>query len=322
MSVVTAETPSVQQDFVEDVRARSLFAPLPIIAGGDDVAAEAAGAGQDASTPSPGQGGSGESAKGEGGFNWGNFPDVPEEQRALLEPHLKNVQGHVTKLEEQYAPFKQLPQGMTPETLQGYSQLDQEFAKDPIGTWVRMGQTMQESGDLSDELDFEALQSILNGEEDKPSDATAEPGTDGEQDIDPRLAAALEKIDQLEGRFSQEDQAKQQAEQDKLLDENLSGMRTKLTEAGIDAELLTDELLIGQLMATRGDADKATQTISGFREGSLKGFTEKARQEKTGKDLKLPNGTPKAPEKSRGDSWGDAKAGAKHMLETLNSQGS
>ena len=52
--------------------------------------------------------GGGESKGSEGQFNWELFPDVPEDQRALLEPHLRNVQGHVTKMEQQYSPYKDL----------------------------------------------------------------------------------------------------------------------------------------------------------------------------------------------------------------------
>src|SRR5438445_10841560 len=78
---------------------------------------EASGTSTGQGAPAQGTAATGAPAGGQGqvqgqptadGFNWGLFPDVPETQRELLEPHLKNIQGHVTRMEQQYAPYKGL----------------------------------------------------------------------------------------------------------------------------------------------------------------------------------------------------------------------
>ena len=126
-----------------------------------------------------GQGANAPSATADGGaggeFNWELFPDVPEEQRPLLEPHLRNTQAHVTRLEQQYAPYKGLiDAGLPAEDVQNIINLNASFERDPVGTWIWLAQMMQQSGSMGDELDLEAVQAILNGE-DGPSAEEGEP---------------------------------------------------------------------------------------------------------------------------------------------------
>src|SRR6266576_2109896 len=58
--------------------------------------------------------------KGGDGFNWGLFPDVPEEQRSLLEPHLRNVQGYITKSQMETAPYKGLMDTVQPDQVENH----------------------------------------------------------------------------------------------------------------------------------------------------------------------------------------------------------
>jgi len=138
--------------------------------------------GAPAGAPTGAQGGQGQddagvqSGNSGGGFNWEMFPTVPEEQRSLLEPHIRGVQGHVTKLEQQYAPYKSvIDSGLKPEEVQGLIALNQAFDKDPVNTWLQLAANMQKQGALSDDLDLDAVKLVLEGK------AELDPGTEGSE---------------------------------------------------------------------------------------------------------------------------------------------
>lgn len=260
-----------------------------------------------------------------GGFNWDLFPDVPEAQRPLLEPHLKTTQGHVTKLEQQYAPYKPLiDAGATPETLQNLVQFDQAFTKDPLGTWLMLAENMQKEGTLSDELDLAVVKAILNGE-DPPGEegagaADAGAAADGEQI--PQWAQEI-KEELASRRESEQTQQQQQAADQRAqqLQTALEGMRSQLKEAGYPEDQLSDELLTGAIIAHRGDADKALSELTGLREGVLAGFTKgktgSEQEEREGPEM--PNGAPKVPKgKGRGPGreYAEARTGAQQFLES------
>src|SRR4051812_19095369 len=100
-----------------------------------------------APTPAPaqppvGQGAAPEQAKPDG--IRGMFPNVPDEQWPLFEPHIKDVQGHITKLEQAHAPFKPfVDAGVTPEAATALIQLSRDFDQNPIGVWMTLGQRLQ-----------------------------------------------------------------------------------------------------------------------------------------------------------------------------------
>src|SRR6476619_110244 len=59
--------------------------------------------------------GQGQPQQGGTGLDWGMFPNVPEEHRPLLEPTIREqIQPYITRLEQQYAPFKGF-EGVSPE---------------------------------------------------------------------------------------------------------------------------------------------------------------------------------------------------------------
>src|SRR5438270_119915 len=103
-----------------------------------------------AQPPASGQGGAGQEStaagKGGGEFNWGLFPNVPENQRELLQPHLRGVLGHVTQLEQQYAPYKGLMDAVTPDQVQNLVTFLANYSSDPLATWMGLGQSLHEDG--------------------------------------------------------------------------------------------------------------------------------------------------------------------------------
>lgn len=272
----------------------------------------------------PGQGGGdggGTPEGGDGGFNWGLFPDVPEAQRALLEPHLKNVQGHVTKLEQQYAPYKGLiDQGMDADTVQGILQLNEAFDKNPMGTWVQMGREMQQQGLLNGDLDMEAVVAILEGkevEEPQPQGGQGGQGAEGEE-IPPWAQQLTQRLDERDQRDQQMQQTQQQQQQDAELQTAMDGMRSQLKEAGLSDEQIEGINLVGPIIANNGDPDAALREILGFWESSRRGLTDNANGNGNGSELEAPKGAPPSGKESqsrKNPEFADARAAAKQFLD-------
>lgn len=264
--------------------------------------------------------GQGEST-GADGF-WGNFPDVPEEQRPLLEPHLKNVQGHVTKLEQQYSPFKQIADaGYTPEDLQGLISFSQNFDNNPLAMWLQLGQSLQQQGVLHQDLDFDTIQAIADGSYVDP-DGTVEGGElPVGEGVDPAVAELQQRLQQLEAEREQEKITAQQAAENQALEQALDKITTTLTSAGFDESLVSEEMLVGALISHRGDADKVIQQLTGLREGVLKGHVAQQTKEKA--DVNMPNGVPKAPSKLNekpGDQFRGASQAAEQYLRSAQTE--
>lgn len=291
--------------------------PEPGGAGGAGIAADGA-------QPVEGQG-----APAADGF-WGNFPDVPNEHRALLEPHLKGVQGHVTKLEQQFAPFKSFSEaGMTPESAQGLIQFSRDFDQDPLGMWFRIANMLQQPNDqgmsvLDPDIDLEHLAALARGEDPDAGAQQQQPPVGQElEGADPRdetIARLEARLDQFEQTNQQKELQSQQSREDQLLDRQMTGMRTALKEAGYDEELLTNEQLVSSIIAHKGNIEAATKGLLDLRGGILKGFTE-ARQGPG--ELETPDGLPSTPKnelgpRDRNDPWKKARVGAQATLRREN----
>jgi hypothetical protein len=202
----------------------------------------------------------------------------------MLEPHLKEVQGHVTRLEQQLAPFR----GMTPQQVKGLATFARQFDANPLGMWLAMAADLQKRGTIHADLDIEDLHLAATG---KPP---AEGGADVVEEGDPWAGApawALE-LRERQDRYDQKDQANQRQAQeraeDAALNAQLKSMKTKLKEGGWDEKVLTDSFLIGHLLAHGGNAAAALQDLSGVRTGLLKGVV----QPNDDSEVTMPRGAP------------------------------
>ena len=272
--------------------------------------------------PQSGQGGGdgGGTAGGDGGgFNWNLFPDVPEEQRSLLEPHLRGVQGHVTKLEQQYAPWKGvLDSGLDSQSVMNLIALNQAINDNPVEAFLRLGRSLQEAEALSGDLDFDAVQQILNGEE--AVEPGAGPAGDGEEI--PPWAQRL--IDAEERRSTQEQQTTQQQEaqqRQEMLNQTVTGIKGQLKEAGWDEADLDDDLIVSAILTHKGDADKAFAMVNEIRNKVLKGFTSQNGGSGGANELEMPDGPPEGSKPAgRGprSEWASARKSAEQNLKRRN----
>lgn len=283
-------------------------------------------------TPDPGSGGAGGVTPAPGAVQpagqgappadnsqfWGLFPNVPEDQRGTLEPHLKAVQSEVGRLQEAHAPFKD----MNAQEVQGLVQFDQRFRSDPVGTWMDMAKMMQDQGAIHEELDLEMLLAVATGK-DVSEEPTVEQGLEG---LDPAVAAHIQRLESKLGEFEQRDQQRtvqQQTQiQDRLLESQKGKMKETLVKAGYPEGLLTNELLISSLIAHRGVPSAAVQTLMAQRNEILKGYTNA--NTKPPDELNVRGGGPQTPAEPKpsgrdaGDPFGKARMTATSRLRRAN----
>ena len=306
-----------------------MFDLFPLFLYGADIGAGGGGApAQGQGNPNPAQpaaAGQGPGAPQQAGFNWGLFPSVPEDQRPVLEPHLKEVQGHTTRLEQQLAPFKPLIEGgYSPQDIQGVVRFSQEYDKNPLNAWLGMAQQLQQAGVIHDDLDFDQLVRVVQGQVGGQEETLPVEGVPPElqqfiQQQNEQIKQMAQELQQLKGGFQQTQQQTNQAVGQRMLAKTLETMRETLEGDGYPKEALTDRVLNGAIVYARGNAAEATKYLQEQRSGILKGFTD-TRGQQPGKPT-LPNGVPPSPSKPvvRGDDgWGEAQAGAADFLKRQN----
>lgn len=187
---------------------------------------------------------------------WGRFPNVPAEHREMLEPHLKGVQAHVTRLEQQLAPFK----GMTPQTIAGIANFARQFDANPKAMFLAMAADLQRRGHIHESLDLEALQAVIDGVD--PDEGAEIPG--GEEgdpwEGAPAWALELRQFQESQKEKEQSDaRARQEKIEDTMLSKSLEKMKASLKQAGYPEDYLTDARLTAQLLTHGGNAQVAIQ---------------------------------------------------------------
>jgi len=292
-------------------------------AGGGGVPAQGQGNPNPAQPAAAGQGPG--APQQQAGFNWGLFPNVPEDQRPVLEPHLKEVQGHTTRLEQQLAPFKPLIEGgYSPQDIQGVVRFSQEFDKNPLNAWLGMAQQLIQSGVIHDDLDFDQLVKVSQGQVQVEEEAPTVEGVPPQlqqfiQQQNDQIKQMAQELQQLKGGFQQNQQQTNQAVGTRMLAKTMETMRETLKGDGYPEDALTDRVLKSAIVYARGNAAEATKHLQEQRSGILKGFTN-TRGQQPGQPT-LPNGVPPSPKKTvvRGDDgWGEAQAGAADFLKRQN----
>ena len=250
-------------------------------------------------------------------FNWGNFPDVPVEQQELLEPHLRNVQGHVTKLESQYAPYKGLTESVSPDQVENLLGFLDQYAQDPVSTWLGMAQEMGQSNQLPQGVTFEAIQALMQGQQEQGAPGQqAQPGQ--EEEVPPWAQELQSRLAQQDQAQQQQQQAQDEAEQAQILDQAKTGIRAQLTQGQITEEQVSDEMVVAAIIANNGDEQAAATMLTQMRQNFLAGFAnnQTGGPKEPAVEGKLP-GAPKQGKSGRKDPDGfgsEANASARQRL--------
>jgi hypothetical protein len=272
-------------------------------------------------TPPAGQG----QSQGGTGLDWGMFPNVPEEHRPLLEPTIREqIQPYITRLEQQYAPFKAF-EGVNPQDAQGLLQMAQDFERDPVDVWLRMGQALNQTGQHLQDIDFEFLKELAEGR--VPMEEDGQGGGDGQ--LPPELAQFLQPLQQQVQGLTQWQQQEAQREQERQRQQVVerqnqayqtaaSQVKTQLQQSGWPEELLTDQALRAAIIAGNGSVQGAVKSFSDLRSGLLKGFVD---TKQPSNRQSTQNGNPPAPKQrtrqggSRNDGFESARDGAEQFLK-------
>jgi hypothetical protein len=263
---------------------------------------------------------------------WNLFPNVPQEMRPQLEPHIRPMQQHISQLEEQHAPFKPFVQaGLDARAAESLIKFSADFERDPINVWLNMGRMLQDSSDgqpaLDPEIDLDHLAALARGEDPDAGDPGQgqPPGdTPQEQQLLGYITQLQQKIEELENGFQQDRVERQTAVQDQLYERRLNQMRETLKKAGYPEELLTNEDLTARILVAKGNIQAATQRMVEQRTALLRGSPAVQRatggQPQTGANM--PSGAPPAPPREktthRDGSWGKAREGATARLRREN----
>lgn len=241
-------------------------------------------------------------------FNWELFPDVPEDQRGLLEPHLKKTQAHVTRLEQQIAPFKDIlgsEEGI--QGLQGLLAFDEAFTNDPKGVWTDLTRNMIETGALTPDV----LQSF-------EFDQGDEAGDDGDGEVDPILTDLQRRLDERDEADARSKQQLQEQVSQELLSRQVNAISGKLAEAGLEVnddnrEAINDSI-VAHIIVAKGNPTKALELMMGTIQGSRRALE----QSKEPKVAPMPNGAPptnKQPQPRGRNGFDHASQGARQFLE-------
>jgi hypothetical protein len=272
----------------------------------------AAQPGQGAPDPQNGQ----QPTNGTGGDTFREFfSDISDEQWPQVEPHLRNVQAHVTRLEQVAKPF--IEAGVSPDESVALLNFAQAYSQDPVGTWLNQAQALMQNGSINpDELDFDELVSIVTGQPNPNAgpEGQGQPGPSGNPEVaalEARLAQAEESL-QYFMQERQQDQTRQQSQQQKtLLDKATTTVKEELTKAGVPHP--ADTLIVASIIANKGNPNAVVQDLTGFKGTVLSSLTE-SRQEPG--SPRMPRGAPQTPApKSRPGGRRDAFAGARASAE-------
>jgi hypothetical protein len=280
----------------------------------DTTSSGSQGAPAEQGTTQPGQG---QPQQGGTGLDWGMYPNVPEEHRALLEPTLREqIQPYVTRLEQQYAPFKQF-EGVTPEDATGLLQMAQSFEQDPVGTWLHMANALNEAGHLSN-VDLEVLQELATGEfQEEPQEMEGVP---------PQVAQQLQSLTQWQQQQMQREQQREQQRveerQNAAYNTAVSYIRQQAEQAGFPKGSLSDEHIRAAIVVGNGNREAALKHLVDLRSQMVKGFVQ-TNTTQTGRPT-LPNGAPPSrPERqrqggNRSPGFDGARTGAEQFLRQQN----
>jgi hypothetical protein len=274
--------------------------------GGNGAGNGAAPAGQGAQQGSPTAG-----SNGDGQFNWGLFPDVPVEARELVQPHLKTVQGHVTRMEQENAPYQSLRSIVQPDQVENLVGFLNQYNADPVATTIGLVQQGLQDGTIT----AEQIQQLAgqSGTPAAPSGAQPEAG----QEEVPQWAQQLQqRLEAQEVKETQEAQARQEAELTQVMEQAKTNIRAQLTQGGIEESVVTDEMIVAAVLANNGDEQAAANSFIALRQAFLGAFT----QNKTtpGKQPVVNGEVPKTPKGRggrRGDGFDSARTGALQHLK-------
>lgn len=256
-------------------------------------------------TPPPGQGPPQPGGDGIRQF----FPNVPDDQWAIMEPHVQQMGGQITQLQQVVAPLREaLQAGYDGAHLARLASFDQRFRTNPTETWIEIGRNLQQSVDgrppaVDPNVDLEYLAALARGEDPDAAPGGGQPPQPGAQPGQAPAGASPEVmayVQQLEAKLTevqqglQQDRSDRQTQvQDAVFDRQIGRMRDTLKKVGWPEERLTQQALTARVLVHGGRFDQATQAMVEERNDLLKGWTQNRTEQPN--PTNMPNGAPTSP---------------------------
>jgi DNA-binding transcriptional MerR regulator len=222
----------------------------------------------------------------------------------------------VTRLEQQYAPYKGLTEQVTPDQVQNLLTFLNNYSTDPVATWLGLAQSLQEEG-LIENPDFsvEQIQGLLAAQGQQPEMDMGEVPMWAQQMMQDQQGV-MQYINQQQEAETQRTAAEESRQQEALLTEAKGTIRENLKASGIPEELVSDEQIVAALIVHKGDISTAAQSFTGLRDGFLKDFTTANANGSRAPTIR--GGTPQAPKEGlrprTGDAFREASVGAQQFL--------
>jgi hypothetical protein len=205
-------------------------------------------------------------------------------------------------LEQRTAAFK----GYTPTQVQGLANFAKQFDANPMAMWLQMAAGLQQRGILHEDLDLEALQAVVRGED--PDNGQ---GFEQEGELPEWAQPLMQFKDEYEQSKQQEQQRAVEKTQDEALAKQLMKFQQELKAAGIpEQNLLPEKKMLAALLMHNGNLANAVREEVEYRNSLLKGVT----QTKDPLEVdKVPPHT-KQPKRNSRSFFGDASVGAEQYL--------
>jgi len=224
-------------------------------------------------------------------------------------------------LEQQLAPYKTLADsGIDAGRVQGLAQFAQQFEANPLETWLGMGAQLQEAGVVHQNLDLTELQAVSQGID--TDQGVGGGDSEGEGEMPAWAQQMMQQIQQMQNESQQEKAQRAQRLQDQLLQRQINTVKAQLQESGVQLPQDPQEaeaLIVGHIIAHKGNVENATKAMTGFRESNLQAAVTQ-RQGQQQKEPTLPKGTPPAPPRNQEgppprDAFAAQRSGAQQFLE-------
>jgi hypothetical protein len=255
------------------------------------------------------------------------FAGIDDNTWTQVEPSLRQVQGHITRLEQASSVAKPfIEAGVTPEQSQQILTFVQNYNNDPVGTFLNMAAQLQAAGVIHEDVDLEDLEAAVYGEpsaeEGQPYNGQPELQSDASMGLPPEVQQRMDQLQEaVEVLLDEREQNQTQQEtrrQDALRERAMTSVREQLTQAKVPVP--SDDMLLAAIIANRGDIQRATKSIVDYSGSTLENLRQ-SRQE--GTDPQMPRGAPPTRQRQTRqprDAFEAARPGAEQALRRANEQ--
>jgi hypothetical protein len=223
-------------------------------------------------------------------------------------------------MEQAQAPYKGLMEAIQPDQVDPLMAFLDNYQQDPLATAVGIINELQQGGTVPASLSMEALMQVLRGQQQMQVGEQPQPQAQPQQEQIPQWALDMQaQLQQLSQGDEQRGVAEQEAQQDAILQQAKTNIRSQLDQASIPAEIIDDEVVVAAIIASDGDELAAAKMLTDLRDKFLGQFTN-GKTSAGAQPPRVQGQLPTAPRQGKRAAGGDrfldnANVGARQFLE-------